>query len=223
MAAAFLAEELGIREVLVPRFPGTFSAWGMLQTDLRHDLTESFFHASDSVAGDDLEAVLARLETLGRTAILAEGIDADRVSFQRSADMRYVGQEYTINVGLTSNDTMEIARSFHAAHERRYGHSSPDAPIEFVNLRVAAFGALNKFREPSSGAVADSPVLGERQVVFAGKRHATPVVARDRLPAVVAIDGPLVIEEQSATTVVPPGLRAARDPFGSILFTRQES
>lgn len=220
MAAAFLAEELAMREVLVPRFPGTFSAWGMLQTDLRHDFTQSFFRAADKVDADDLEAVLARLEAQGRKAILAEGIDALGVSFQRSADMRYLGQEYTINVPLASNDTVAIAGEFHAAHDRRYGHSSAGAPIEFVNLRVAAFGALRKFRNPPADTAADSPVLGERQIVFAGETHATPIAARDRLPPSYTMSGPLVIEEQSATTVVPPGWTVSLDELGSIVLTR---
>ena len=220
MAAAFLAVELDMREVLVPRFPGTFSAWGMLQTDLRHDFTQSFYRHADKADANDLEAVLAGLETQGRKALLAEDIDAGRISFRRSADMRYIGQEYTINVPLASHNTVAIAGEFHAAHDRRYGHSSPGAPIEFVNLRVAAFGALTKFRSRSAGAAAESPSLGERRIAFAGKPHATPIVARDRLPANYATSGPLVIEEQSATTVVPPGWTVSLDALGSIVLTR---
>jgi N-methylhydantoinase A len=222
MAAAFLAEELDMREVLVPRFPGTFSAWGMLQTDLRHDFTRSFFRAADKVAADDLEAVLADLEAQGRAALLAEGIDAQRISFQRSADMRYLGQEYTINVPLTGRDTAAIAGGFHSAHDRRYGHSSPGAAIEFVNLRVAAFGALTKFDNRLTAASAVSAGLGERRIVFAGQSHATPIVARDRLPPDYATRGPLVIEEQSATTVVPPGWTVSLDGLGSIILTRKQ-
>ncbi len=223
MAAAFLAEELGMREVLVPRFPGTFSAWGMLQTDLRHDFTQSFFRSVDKVDANELDAVFVRLEAQGRIAILAEGIEDSGVSFQRSADMRYLGQEYTINVPLASNDTAFFATEFHAAHDRRYGHSSPSAPIEFVNLRVAAFGALEKFRGTPAGAVAESPALGERQIVFAGETHATPIVARDRLPPNFAMNGPLIIEEQSATTIVPPRWCVSLDGHGSIVLTREHA
>ncbi len=223
MAAAFLAEELDIREVLVPRFPGTFSAWGMLQTDLRHDFTQSFFRAAAAVEPADLDAVFADLEAQGKSAILAEGRDAGDIFYQRSADMRYVGQEYTINVPLDSSDPKAIVQAFHAAHERRYGHSSPGAPCEFVNLRVAAFGALHKYAGASEHAHAtdESPQLGERQVVFAGETLATPIVARDRLPADYEASGPLVIEEQSATTVVPPGWHVTVDRLGSIILTRE--
>ena len=223
MAAAFLAEELDIREVVVPRFPGTFSAWGMLQTDLRHDFTQSFFRAATSVAGADLDTVFEELEANGRAAILAEGVAEADISFQRSADMRYLGQEYTINVLLDSNDTEAIGNAFHAAHERRYGHSSPGAPVEFVNLRVAAFGALKKYGNEAPGASGEAAMLGERQVVFAGKTLTTPIVARDSLSTDYEGTGPLVIEEQSATTVVPPGWQVTIDRLGSIILTREGS
>ena len=223
MAAVFLAEELGIEEVVVPRFPGTFSAWGMLQTDLRHDFTQSFFRSADAVGGNDLEEVFAALEADGRAAILAEGIDAGALSFQRSADMRYLGQEYSINVPLSGNGTDAIVASFHDAHNRRYGHSSPGAPVEFVNLRVAALGALDKYRNPAAAASGEPPDLGKRNVVFDKAVHETPIVARERLALEYRAAGPLVIEEQSATTVVPPGWMVSLDELGSIVLTKGAS
>ncbi|MEO0997643.1 MAG: hydantoinase/oxoprolinase family protein [Pseudomonadota bacterium] len=222
MAAAFLADELDIQEVLIPRFPGTLSAWGMLQTDLRHDFTQSFFRAADAVNVADLDAVYDTLENQARAAIVAEGIDERDVSFQRSADMRYTGQEYTINVALpAASDVAAAAAEFHGEHERRYGHSSPAAPIEFVNLRVAGFGALTKYAgdeaPPPDGG---DPVIGERDVVFDGARHTAPVLARDRLPPAGSMTGPAIVEEQSATTVVPPGWSFSVDAGGSIVMRR---
>jgi N-methylhydantoinase A len=221
MAAVFLAEELGIGEVVVPKFPGTFSAWGMLQTDLRHDFTKSFFRAADNSRGDDLESVFVALESDGDAAIVAEGIDQSAISFQRSADMRYVGQEYTINVPIDGTDTDTTIAAFHAAHDRRYGHSSPGAPVEFVNLRVAAFGGLMKYNNAPEENAGEAPQLGERDIVFAGKTIATSIVARDGLDADFSTTGPLIIEEQSATTVVPPGWGVSVDELGSIVLTKE--
>ncbi|MEM7278153.1 MAG: hydantoinase/oxoprolinase family protein [Pseudomonadota bacterium] len=225
MAAVFLAGELDIREVLIPRFPGTFSAWGMLQTDLRHDFTQSFFRAAENVQMSDVESVYGALESDGRAAIIAEGIADKDVSFIRSADMRYVGQEYTINVALgPKEDIASATKSFHAAHETRYGHSSPAAPIEFVNLRVAAFGALDKFAQPMVAASEDAdPAIGERSIIFRGQKYVTPIVARDRFPAGYKTCGPLVIEEQSATTIIPPGWDVSLEFDGSVLLSRGEN
>lgn len=222
MAAVFLAEELDIREVLVPKFPGTFSAWGMLQTDLRHDFTQSFFRAAEDVTVVNLDDVFSSLEGDGRVAILNEGVKEKQISYVRSADMRYVGQEYTINVVMQSDLSIDSAiESFHVAHHTRYGHSSPGAPVEFVNLRVAAFGALNKFGQKASTETdAGDPLLGERPAIFSGAEHTTPVLARDRLEVGFSCRGPAIIEEQSATTVVPPGWNVLMEGDGSVLLRR---
>ena len=220
MAAVFLAEELDIGEVLVPRFPGTFSAWGMLQTDLRHDFTQSFFQAAEGTQAQQLDAVFVQLERDGMEALRGEGVAEQAISFQRSADMRYLGQEYSINVRLPELDMATILNAFHNAHERRYGHASPGAPVEFVNLRVAAFGALERHEGTREAQSSGDPLLGTREIVFAGKAVATPIVARDALPADYETTGPLVIEERSATTVVPPGWAVTVDDLGNIVLKR---
>ncbi len=222
MAAVFLADELDIQEVLIPRFPGTFSAWGMLQTDLRHDFNQSFFHAADSVQIDSISAVYARLEGEGAVAVRGEGIDEADISFLRSADMRYLGQEYTINVPIPpGSDIADAIDNFHIAHETRYGHANRAAPVEFVNLRVAAFGSLEKFATAhAQPPVGGDPTIGQREAVFGGVTHTTPVLARDRCAPDFAQSGPLIIEEQSATTVVPPHWRAELDSHGSIVLRR---
>jgi len=138
--------------------------------------------------------------------------------------MRYVGQEYTINVPVSSEDIDEITSAFHSAYDRRYGHSSPGAPIEFVNLRVAAFGALHKYSSANTVAKEEGdPVIGERSVVFDGAEHATPIVSRDRLDVEYSAIGPLIVEEQSATTVVPPSWEVSIDRQGSIVMRRGDS
>ena len=220
MAAVFLAEELGIDEVVIPKFPGTFSAWGMLQTDLRHDFTQSFFRAAEKVKSEDLESVLSSLESDGKSAIIAEGIEPSAISFLRSADMRYIGQEYTINVPINDTGTATTISAFHASHDRRYGHSSPGAPVEFVNLRVAALGALKKYSNAAEDGGGEASQIGEREVIFAGDKISTPIVARDHLTTDFSANGPVIIEEQSATTVVPPGWSVAIDELGSIVVTK---
>ncbi|MFW6183556.1 MAG: hydantoinase/oxoprolinase family protein, partial [Chloroflexota bacterium] len=141
MQAIWLAQELEIGEVIVPRFPGTFSAWGMLHTDVRHDLTRNFYEPAGAVQAEELQAVYAELQTRGEAILLQENVDPEDNYFLRSADMRYIGQEYTVNVPVNGDiDPASIVDTFHQAHKRRYGHSTPDAPVEFVNLRLAAMG-----------------------------------------------------------------------------------
>jgi N-methylhydantoinase A len=224
MHAVWLAEELEIGDVIVPWSPGTFSAWGMLQTDLRHDLAQTFYRPLDGLAASAPAGVFGELEAEGAELLREQGIPAGDTYFARFADMRYVGQEYSVTVPIANGDLSAVADSFHGAHRVRYGHSTPGAPVEFVNLRVAAMGRIASetvpFSSPDTGA---DPALGTRTVVFDRKPHETTILLRDRLAAGYTADGPLVIEEEGATTVVPPGRALEVDEFGNLLITTGEA
>jgi len=225
MHAVWLAEELEIGEVIVPWSPGTFSAWGMLQTDMRHDVVQSFYRPLADLEPSAVSSTFNALEAEGSDLLEKEGIGAGDQYFARSADMRYVGQEYTVNLPIGDSISLdEIDNSFHDAHRVRYGHSTPGAPVEFVNLRVAAMGRITgaspKYNPPAADA---NPLLGHRNVIFDGREHDTPVLLRENLPPKTSQAGPVVIEEESSTIVVPPGHRAAIDELGNVLITRAEA
>src|SRR5215217_1871528 len=225
MHAVALAQELEIEEVIVPPAPGTFSAFGMLQTDIRHDLTQTFYEAMDPSLSEELESIYAKLEDEAREVLEDEGVPGSRMELLRTADMRYVGQEYFVNVELPQNGQLtesalgELTDRFHAAYKTRYGHSTPGAPVEFVNLRVAALGELERdvagFKPPSGGEV---PPHDTREVIFEDERMPTKIFRRDQLPAGAEVAGPLVIEEDTATTVVPPGWDARVDELGNVII-----
>jgi N-methylhydantoinase A len=222
MHAVWLAEELEISEVIVPWSPGTFSAWGMLQTDMRHDVVQSFYRPLAGLESNAVVRTFDSLEAEGSELLENEGIGGPDRYFARSADMRYVGQEYTVNLPIGANVALdEVDAAFHDAHRVRYGHSTPGAPVEFVNLRVAAMGriasAVPKYNPPTGEA---DPLLGQRTVIFAGREHQTPVLLRQHLAPEASHPGPVVIEEESSTIVVPPGHIAALDKFGNVLITR---
>jgi N-methylhydantoinase A len=222
MHAVWLAEELEIREVIVPWSPGTFSAWGMLQTDMRHDVVRAFYRPVAELDAVDVAEVYAQLAEEGSALLEHEGVAADDRYFARSADMRYVGQEYTVNVAIGEEISLEtIEHDFHEAHRIRYGHSTPGAPVEFVNLRLAAMGRIGAgrapFQAPEDG---HDPLLGRRRVVYSGEEHETDVLLRDHLRPGTTQEGPLVIEEASSTTVVPPGYTVEIDDHGNMLVSR---
>jgi N-methylhydantoinase A len=221
MHAVWLAKELEISEVIVPWSPGTFSAWGMLQTDIRHDVSQTFYRRLHGLPMKEVEDVYVLLEKQGREILHREGVTDEQTRFLRTADMRYVGQEYAVNVSADSATALNtIAHSFHEAHRTRYGHATPDAPVEFVNLRVAAIGGLDR---EAAGFIApekdEDPVMGVREAIFDGKALATTILLRRRLGPGASYGGPLVVEEDTATTVVPPGYRILVDPLGNILIT----
>ncbi len=222
MHAVWLAEELEIGEVVVPWSPGTFSAWGMLQTDMRHDVVRAFYEPLEGLEASAVARVYGELEREAAELLAAESIpEADRY-VARTADMRYVGQEYFVSVPIGATiDLAEIDAAFHEAHRVRYGHSTPGAPVEFVNLRVAGMGRIGRPAAPTPPAAGGDPSLGRRDVVFGGEPHATPVLLRDRMPPGTVEAGPVVVEEASATTVVPPGYATRVDDHGNLLITRE--
>ena len=224
MHAVWLAEELEIREVIIPWSPGTFSAWGMLQTDMRHDVVRSFYQPLADLQAHEVADVFLDLQADGANLLAEQGIAVTDQYSARSADMRYVGQEYSVNVPIGGSiDLDEIDAAFHDAHRVRYGHSTPGAPVEFVNLRLAAFGRIAgraaPFRPAAPGADA---LLGTRRATFDGVPNDTSVLLRDRLSSGERHKGPIVIEEESATTVVPPGHAIEVDDHGNLLITRPQ-
>jgi N-methylhydantoinase A len=223
MHAVWLAEELDIGEVIVPWSPGTFSAWGMLQTDMRHDVTRTYYRPVAESDAAELGRSFSELEQEGRELLAEQNVSDEAVYFARSADMRYVGQEYSVNVPIGATvDLAEVEAAFHEGHRVRYGHSTPGAPVEIVNLRLAALGriatAAVPYRAPDEGV---DPSLGRRAVVFGGEEHDTPAVLRGRLRPGDGFDGPLIVEDETATTVIPPAHALVVDDFGNLLIARQ--
>ncbi len=229
MHAVFLAEELHIPRVLVPFSPGTYSAWGMLQTDIRHDLVRTYYQAVVGAPAADLDAAFQRLEAEGADILRGERVDADVMRFVRSADMRYVGQEYFVSIPMP--DTVDDAnlaalpQRFHDAYLQRYGHSNPQEAIEFVNLRVSARGVLPKSRPAPAGAdeARPAPVHARRPIVFQRQTWDTAVYYRDELAPGHTLVGPAIVEEKSCTTVIPPGFGMHVDRLGNLVITRHET
>ncbi len=221
--AAALAEALEIGEVIVPVHPGAFSAWGMLQTDVRHDFKETLYGFWDMIDRVGLTAAYEALESRGRDYLLGEGIEAEAIAFERGIDFRYFGQEYVLTIPVPSGpiDMDSVRGSFDRAYERQYGHSSPENRVEMANIRVAALGRLPR---PASAPPERSPARppGRREVRFAGEARETAILDRNGLEAGETVSGPAIIEEETATTLVPPGWKAALIEGGHLLLTREE-
>ncbi len=221
MHAVFIARELGIAEVVVPRYPGAFSAWGMLEAEVRRDLTYPYFRPQDALDGPDMAACLAGLERQALDALTGQRVPPERRRVEHAVDMRYEGQDYTLTIPLRDADEpaepeflAEIAARYAEAHTSRYGHATPEAAVEFVMLRSTGFGT---FERTAAGRVRDEaaePYV--RDVIFDGQVHSTPVLRRDGLPGEFA--GPAIVVEQTATTVVPPGCMVGVDGNGFLII-----
>lgn len=223
MYAAFIAKELDVKEVLIPVIPGAFSAWGMLQADIRHDAVKSIMRNTKLLDPDELIRMFEILkEELGK-AMAAEGYGMDGISFDRCCDMRYLGQEYTITVGVTEAETLEItniARRFHEMHRKLYGHANETGDIELVNIRMTAVIRTKKSRLPvfqSNGSVSPAPIKKQNSI-FDGKEYLTGVYNRDDLMPRYSIEGPAIVNELTSTTIIPPEWKLRVDDNKSMIL-----
>ncbi|WP_328971776.1 hydantoinase/oxoprolinase family protein [Streptomyces sp. NBC_00239] len=226
MHAVEIARELGIGEVVVPRFPGAFSAWGMLGTEVRRDLTRQFFTLAADLDGDAMARALAGQEAEALAELAQQGVPEERQRVEHVVDMRYEGQDYTLAVPLLSatepadeDFLATAAERFAALHERRYGHATPEAPVEFVTLRSTALGALPEAAPvPYAADEAACDTVRQRPVVFGGRSYDTTVLRRERLAPGQRLEGPAVIVEATSTTVVPPDSSVSVDENGFLVI-----
>ena len=227
--AASVAKELSINKIIVPNAPGHFSALGMLMADLRRDYVQTLFERMDDLEMYQLEDQFQKLEAEGRQALEASGISADRIVFERAADMRYVGQEHAVAVRVPAalGDELaraEIKRLFDDAHELRYSHSAPEESADIVSLRVSAIGRLEKPQVPEiprgERQPPESARRGVRKVNFDGTAGVDALVYdRSKLLSGNVVNGPAIIEEAASTTVIEPGDRVTVNEFGHLVIT----
>jgi N-methylhydantoinase A len=222
--AAELAEELGITTVVIPASPGAFSAWGMLFSEVRKDMSLTVLDGSgDRMAG--LFVPYQELLQQAREFLARTGIPASETSYHWRVDMRYSGQEHSVDVPVHAPSAEESLREavglFHELHERRYGHSHPDQPVEMVTLRL---GVRGLGQAPDVAPIPELSELGSevwRAVRWQGTKRRVRVLARHQLQPRQQGEGPAIIEELTATTFVPPGWGFTVDEdTGSLVLER---
>jgi N-methylhydantoinase A len=225
MHAIPVAEELGIRRVLVPRHPGNFSALGLLVADVKHDDVRTRLGPLRQAA-TIVETALADMEAAARARLADDGFGPEALRIERSLDLRYLGQAFELNVPLPrdADDLASVTRDFHERHRLAYGHAHPDGEVELVNVRIAAYGVVAKPEPPPYRSVthrAEDALIEERDVWLLGAPVRCPVYERDRLPESAIIAGPAVVEEFGATTVVFSGWCAELDHLGNLNLQRK--
>ena len=212
--AGRLAQLAAMPRVLIPPFSSAFSAYGCLVADLRYDAVRTV-RAQLSGGPPDLSEDAFRAmeaELLGRLA--EEGVSAEQVILQRSMDLRYLGQNYEIEV-LTAPglDGEAIRQRFSESHRRQYAYATED-PVESTNVRVTA-RVLSREHELPAGVPAGGRRRSERRAFFYGTGWtAVPVYGRDGLDAGDIIPGPAILEDEWSTLVVYPGQGMRRDAVG---------
>jgi N-methylhydantoinase A len=209
---AELAERLGVRQAIVPPDPGLLSAHGMLASPVTAEASRTILVRSDGAnAAAALAESLMELEDRASTALVSDGVSPAKVTTDRWIDARYVGQSYELSVAADG----WLAR-FHDAHRERYGYARPGEPVEAVTVRAIASAPAPSFDIAPLERAAGPPPTEATRVVLGGRSLEANRVRRGDLRAGHVLEGPLVIQEYSGTTWVPPAHRLEVDEAGCL-------
>lgn len=226
--AARLARELDMSRIIVPLTPGTLCALGLLLTDLRSDFAISRLMKVDLNAVEPMISGFATLEGQAATWFDQEDIEPDNQVVNRTADMRYVGQNYELQVqvpaGPVGSDTLDaLVKGFEQAHLQRFGFIAEGEAIQIVTLRLEAAGIVNKAQftpQPDAGPSCDTAIIGTRDVYMDEVRDfvSCPVYAREKLKSGNRISGPAIVEQMDTTTVILPDMQGIVDPYLNLIL-----
>jgi N-methylhydantoinase A len=217
--AGMVAAELGIGRILIPSDPGTFSAHGMLMTDVHQERSITRITPVDGTTAAELDAIFAEMEARALEELLREQFPRESLQARRHAGMRYRGQSYEVTVSVSRlqgpQDLADLVQRFHDAHQRRYGHKAQAEAVEIVNFRVTAVGLIPKPRiKAFQKATASARPHETRQAYFSASDACdVPVFRRPDLLPGMWIEGPAIIEEKTSTTVLYPRQRTQVDAY----------
>jgi N-methylhydantoinase A len=236
-----LAYEIGIPNVIIPPYAGALSALGLQVADTKYDYVQSFFIRDDNLKPETLLKNFNGLERKSMIQLKQEGIKEKDMELIWSADMRYLGQSYELNIPVKRKskfgqaDMAKVLKDFHVRHQSVYEYSSPAESIEFVNLRVTGIGRTPKMKMKFSGHAYREMGLNpknitpqkalkhaakqEREVFFDNSGFIpTQIYERDLLVPGCKFKGPALIEEIISTTVMIPGSKGEVDKYGNIII-----
>jgi N-methylhydantoinase A len=222
-----LIREVGLKGALVPRYPGITSALGCIMADIRHDRVETLNLALEGLDGAALGRRMAEAGASVEAAVAASGLAMERIDVTFELDMHYEGQTHTVAAALPfgAADVSEplVRSAFDAAYSRAFSRLLQGIPVRIVNLRTTAIG-----RRPAFDLKALAPVggsletarRGTRPVWFDGGWTEAAIFDRLALPIGAVVEGPAILEQPDATTVLDPGLSARVDDYGNLIVER---
>ena len=216
--------KLKIRRVIIPTTPGVTSALGGIVADIRNDFVRSLF-TTVSEAMPSLPATYSRLQKQALDWLRQEQHHEGDHKLHPSADMRYSGQSFEIEVPLEvawleDGNEQSILDAFHQRHEELYAFNDTDAEVQIMNLRLVVAGAIEK-PELKNLAVGNGPAKPEREIEvwFSGESRVAPLYERDKLLASQTFSGPAVIAQSDTTSCIPDGFDGMVDAKGNVVLT----
>jgi N-methylhydantoinase A len=230
--AAAIARELEIPLLVVPRESSIFCAAGMLVCDFKHDYVQSVSGKLHEMDGEDIASIWQAMAGRGREVLVGEGVAQEHISFVPQLDLHYKGQWFDITVPVDASmlsvpDLTTVASLFHKAHDIQFGYHTETMPIEVLNVRLTALGAVPRH---GGGAEGDMPLSGGASLV--GHREIWSPELRRMVRAEVhtamrlgpgdQVQGPAVVEMDTTTLVVLDEFELLVDLTGSFVLCRKD-
>lgn len=224
LVAVDVARDLDIPTVIVPPGQGAFCAFGMLMADVQHDFARTSIMPLAQLTPAVTSRAYADMEAQAAERLADEGFGPDASHMVRTLDVRYAGQEHSVTIPFPAADLdpiPAIEAAFAEVHERQYGHVMPD-PVEVTTLRLRAVGRVDKPQLPElPGRVEGAPQPVGTRTVYVNElepKAAYSLYVREQLLAGDVIEGPAVIAEHTATSVIHVGDRVEVGAHGELVI-----
>jgi N-methylhydantoinase A len=228
--ACAIAAELGMAGVVVPLYPGVYSAMGLLMSDVKHDYIRSKMAGLAHVTAEAIGEVFAELQSHATRDLRDEGFAPGSIAIERALDLRYAGQGYEITIPcdypLVADSITRLRARFDETHKQMFGHTAPDEPVEIVSYRLRGIGKVPPVALPQhkpEGRALEDALRETRKARFDGVTLDCPVYQRERLDVGAHFTGPAIVDQLDATTIIPPGAQARVDAFKNILIASVSS
>jgi N-methylhydantoinase A len=229
--AGRIARDLGMAGVIVPLYPGVFSAIGLLMSDVKHDYIRSKLSPLSEVTPADVNGMFERMVAQALEELRDDGFAANHIRIERALDMRYAGQGYEIAVlcpaqPLQDADLKQLRATFDQQHRAMFGHMAPQEPVEIVSFRVRGIGLVAPVEMPKfkpAGTTLGDARRELRRVRFDGRELDCPVYQRERLDVGLTVAGPAVLDQFDCTTVICPGQTARADEWKNLIVTHGQT
>jgi N-methylhydantoinase A len=228
--AGRIARDLSMAGVIVPLYPGVYSAIGLLMSDVKHDYVQSRMTPLRELGPDEVNSIFTRLERQAIADLTTDGFGAEQIRIERALDLRYAGQGYEVTLpcasgAMTADGLAALRADFDAQHKAMFGHFAPKEPVEVVSYRVRGLGLVPAVELPKfkrAGTTLADAHRSNRRVRFDRETIDCPVYQRDKLDVGLVVAGPAVLDQFDCTTVLCPGQTAKVDEWKNLIVTMEK-
>ncbi len=224
MHSQALARELGIKKVIIPATSSVFASWGMLMSDIRHDYSQTLLMSVKEMDFNSLNNAYEAMKSNAEKTLFSEEIDESNVVITKSIDLRYEGQEHTVEINIPFDKIDEeniksLIDNFHDHHNRLYSYTLPESGVEIVNIKIQALGRLEKPAMVEINVEDGDSLIEERKVFYEETGWETvKVYSRDKLKKDEVVEGPAIIEEKSSSVILHHGDELQKDKYGNLII-----